>query len=526
MSALLENKPALLSTLIANPPRRSSAIPSRGRELVVFAAAFLALVLAQLVFSDSLSLFSRHYWFDEFLTQDLVADPDWGHSLRALQSGVETHPPALHLVLRICTLGGRFANETTLRLFAFGFVLAAVLGIYVSLRDSFAPLPCLAACLAVWSHPQIMTQVFEARGYGAWLAGAVWYAYLLRLARGRRGLWPKVGLAVLALFVCTVHYFGILSLVLVTAFELLAHRPDGDSRFLDILPAGLGPIGLAACLPLLLGQRAAFTVPTWVPPPTLERAADFVLALLFPTALAVVPVAVWLATLTRPHGDNNEEADPPGELSPLAGLTGLAFLPLVLVAFSFTVQSVLVDRYGLAAVAALAPVVAFAIARVSRGWIVGVCGVLVLLGGREMDSLAAKYRYRDWKSGELIALLASPQVEGVVVFENAHPFVVVRRYAAPEHARRCFLLDFEPGDPPSGESNLFARDLVRQYARSFQTPLQLHWSEVRSLSRFYLVADRVRSPGEGFEEAYPGFQARLVSGQVYEMVARPDFSQP
>src|SRR5207245_1556185 len=85
----------------------------------------------------------------------------------------------------------------------------------------------------------------------------------------------------------------------------------------------------------------------------------------------------------------------PGVLALQAGLSALATLPLVLVAFTYAVQPVLVDRYGLPAVAALAPLVALVATSLGRGCGIVLCGALILLGGREMGNLAADYRQRD-----------------------------------------------------------------------------------------------------------------------------------
>ncbi len=486
---------------------------SRSRETALFLVGFLALVVGQLALSNALSLFSRHFWYDEIMTQELVADPAVSHSMRVLSSGVEGHPPTLYLVLRVATLGGRFANEVTLRLLALAFAVTAILGIYVSLRDSFAPLPCVAGCLAVWCHPVLLTQAFEARFYGALLAGVVWYAYALRRTRDCRTVWPNLFVAALALFVCTVHYFGIIAFVLITAFELLARRPSG--RFRGIFASSLGPLGLAACLPLLMSQRTAYTTATWVPAATPAMAAEFVRTFVFPTYLVAVPLVAFISALAP-----GRRAARAGTVAVglQVGLLALALLPVVLVAFSFTCQSVLVNRYSLAAVAALGPAVAFLLRRTGRVWIIALCGAAVLLGVREMGDLAAGYRYRDHESDELCALVGSRHGDGVILFENAHTLFVAQHYG-PDPAQPYSLLDFEKGDAPAGRSNVFARDLVRQHVRFYATPSLLKWSEVRALPRFYLVVDRAGNSDESCSAAYPGFTAHRLEGPLFEMIA-------
>ena len=480
--------------------------------------AFVAFVLAQLVLSNSLSLFGRQFWLDEIATQFVVYDPSLGHALDAVKGGVDTNPPTLHLLLRALTQDdSRGSREVTLRFLVLLFALSGLLGVYALLRQSFHPLASLAGCLAVWCHPLFLHQAFEARFYGAWLAGTVWYAYFLTRARHTSGPWVKIMLAVTAAFVCTVHYFGIIAVGSVTLLELLL-RPRGEGRqFSRLLPVLLGPAALLACLPIYASQRAAFTVPTWVDPPTADLAERFAIKLLFPAYLAVVAVLPWFTGLWRSRRAAEVTPRSCGDLSLQAGMTGLVLMPVALIVFSFTVQSVLVSRYGLPAVAALAPVVAYAVSRTNRGWALALCAFLALESTREMELQAFRYRERDAASNQLMETLRTRTSDGAVVFERVHQLLVVGRYA-PDVARRCYHLDFERDQiPDARDFRIMCRDLVRQYNRFYQTPALMKWAEVQGLSKFYLVFDPGRPLGDRPERAFPGFTARHIHGRVYEM---------
>jgi hypothetical protein len=517
MISLIPPKEASLdhpvATLGSAPSATPMAPPLTRRELGLLMAGLLALVAGQLAATGAHSLFGRNFWLDELFTYTLVFDPDLGHSFHALASGVDVHPPALYSTLRVLTLGGVLANEITLRVAAFGFMLAAVIGLYVSLRDSFKPLVCIAACLAVWSHPAVISQALEARSYGAWLAGAIWYAYVLRRVRLRPGPGLKLLLAGLALFVCTIHYFGIISLTLITAGELVP-RAGASGRTRVIWPAALGPVGLAACLPMLMQQRAAYTVATWVPPATLGSAVDFIVTLLMPPYVLVALVAAMFWVGVAGAGGQK----PLSGLRLQAGLLGLALIPVVLIVFSFTVQPVLIYRYGLLALAALAPVVAWALSDAPRGAVLACCGLFLFLGSWELHNRAAHRRLNDAAYARLGAVLDCQLDDRSIIFEDAHHAFVLNRYR-PDLAGRCRFLDFDENDPPASELDVIARDLMRQYVHFYSAPATMPWANLRTLPRFYLVIRTERNAEVPLEHSYPGFTPRHVYGQLYEMIA-------
>lgn len=503
------------SSNVVIPNRCHQAITAR--EFFLVALTFVMIVACQLRLTNSMSLFHRQFWLDEFATQYVVHDSSLQHALQAVKGGVDTNPPVLHLLLRLMTVGGQQSNEETLRSLVLVFALFGILGTYALLRKSFPPLASFAGGLAVWSHPLLIHQAFEARFYGAWFACTVWYAYFLIDARKSSSAVSKLMLALFAGLVCTIHYFGVIAWGLVTLFEIVRHPGGGIRRYLRILPAAIGPIALAVWLPFLVEQRAVFTVSTWVSDPTPELAKRFLIRLLFPAYLRPVVVfglfaGIWY--LVQRRGEIRSRVH--GDLTFQAGILGLTLLPLVLIAFSFTVQSVLVDRYGIPAIATIAPVVAYLTSRVSRAWVLALCAYLIIGSGHFLGSESLRFRTIDANMNHLNETIRTRTGSDPVVFERVNQ-VLITGYYAPDIAARCFYLDFETDQiPDAGNYRIMCRDLIRQFARFYQTTPMMNIAKLQDLSRFYLVVDG-RPDQKRPQEAYPGFAPHFMEGQLYEM---------
>jgi hypothetical protein len=483
------------------------------REVGAVLLLFAVLIAVQLALAGAYSLFWRHFWLDEMYTQRLVADPELTHILAALRGGVETHPPTYYLLLRgfVAFMGN--AGETTLRGFALLAALVGLVGAYLALRLTYAPLVALTAVLALWSHPLVQRYAFEARMYGAWLAAAAWFAYALAASR-RAG--PRPGglalLAVTSVLLCTLHYFGIIALALMLGTHLWCTR---SVRWPALLAAAAGPAALLACTPFLIGQRGAITVATWVKTPDLADVGRFLLSVLLPLKFVVLGVfagAWWLFRGRRMPSAGRRD------LTPVVSLASLALIPVVLILFSFTVQSALVDRYALPATAALAAATAVLVAPLSRPVLLILCALLAAGTALNLHDLAEQYQARDQRTDALIAALRRETGDALVVFEEPHELHPVCRYE-PDLAGRCFLLDFEPGQVgPAAPSRIFNRDLARRFAEFYGSPGLVSWERVRSLPRWYLVSEGARElPPD--RECYPGFLPRRVDAGLYEVVS-------
>jgi hypothetical protein len=298
-------------------------------------------------------------------------------------------------------------------------------------------------------------------------------------------------LALCSAFVCTIHYLGVISFVLVTGAELACRRALGLPVARGLAAAAVGPLCFLACLPLLWSQRAAFSIATWVPSATLGRSYDFLATLLLPAAFAVLPIAACLARTAR-SADKAIQEDgwlPKGEPSGQAALLGLLLFPVVLILFSFLVQPAEILRYGLPAIAGLAPVAAFALARMPRGLIVACAVFFLVASARELRTLRSHYQTLDEKKRQLIAEIRRLPAESVVVFGLPLDLLLIGRYA-PDQAHRCFLLEYrEDQFPDASAYHLFCRDLARNYQKYYGGPASLPWDALQVLPSFFADAD-------------------------------------
>ena len=492
-------------------------------EMLAVALLLALAVGGQVLAAGAGYLFQRNLWLDEIYTHTLVSDPDWGHALEALAGGVETHPPTLYALLRLYTALWGGSSEVALRSFALLAVVLALVGLYAGLRAAFAPAASLAGVLAVWCHGLVVHHAFEARFYGPWLAATAWFAYLLARSRvGKSRTRMNLARAASAVLLCVIHYFGIITLALVVGLEAIASPSLLKNRRGSLLAAAAGPAALGLCLPLLVRQRAAFSVPTWVQSPTVADVAQLGTWILLPASLTAVLILAWLSAFSRRiRGVSDEAPGPGGDFTRVAGLTGLLLLPLVLVALSFTVQPVLVDRYALPAVAGLAPAVAYLASRMGRAWVVALVAFLTVVGTQQLGNQAAEARDRDRRTAETIAAIRRHRGGDPVLCEDIVSQYALHRYA-PELRSDCLFLDHERNEFAGvGNDYFFCRDLARRYAAFYREPRLLSWDAFRKTPRRYLLVVGVpwsNSRQTAFRRDYPGFITRPVSPGVYELL--------
>jgi hypothetical protein len=474
----------------------------------------------QLWLAQAGSLFRRHFWLDEFYTHTLVTDPSLGHAMKALAAGVETHPPALYLSLRVFTaLIGRH-DELAFRMFAFVAALVALLGIYRTLRLTFPIWASLAGIMGVWAHQVMQRQSFEARFYVPWLAAIAWYCYFLVRSRDAGDLILWLGIAVTAAYACTVHYFGIVTLILVLGTELLwrvrCRRPLASA----LIPSMAGPLALACCLPMLLEQRHATTVGSWIKYPDNKSVIALIGDIYAEPAIAMCAGVAWLGTVF--YSGSIAVHRPLLPMNRQVGISALLLLPIVLIIFSYAIQPALVPRYSLPAVAGLAPAVAWLFARVPWRWTLLAILVFLGQGGWQLNEQAMLMRARDRETQALLATLEAKTDSELILYESPGEQYLVCHYA-PRFGlvRRSYLIDFEKGDIEyEPESRIFVRDLARQYSKFYGPPAIMKWSEFRSQYKHaYLVPAflHIYADDAWIKSPYPGFGARKVTEQLYEL---------
>lgn len=452
-------------------------------ELLLLVLGIVLIGTTLLAIANAFSLIGRNYWLDEIYTHTLVADPDPVHAFRALADGVETHPPTYYALVRIYGLLVGGIDETRLRVFSLLCVALALVAVYLTSRRTWTAYPAALATLAVALHPLTLRYALEGRHYALWLTELAWLIctlawYRAERADGRRGLAVGIALAVLSMLLCTTHYFGVLSLGLVLAGVVVVPPRARSSRWTGVLPALAGLLALAACLPLLRGQRRAMTVATWIADPSPFGISQF-LREMMPLVPALVLGLGLLWILAR---------RPVLRMSPeLGGMGALLLIPWVLVVMSFTLQPVYEGRYAIPVVLSLAPLVGFLANRGPRFVPVFLCAVMFHGAWTALRVEAATRRGRDAAVEQRIAFLRS-LTNGPVAFEWAHDLYEICFYS-PELRDRCYYIDFERGqlgrEPPV---RIFARDLARAYVRHYERPQIMPWETYRALDRRYLVA--------------------------------------
>jgi hypothetical protein len=479
------------------------------REGFAFGAGLTALFALQTWTAGASALFEGHLWLDEVYTCTLVNDPSLARSMRALAAGVETHPPALFLLLRPLAWFNGGLDETLLRLFALVSVGLALVGIYLCLRVRFLVGASILAALSIWCNPTIVQEAFDGRFYGPLLAAVVWYAYGLMRSRQGAGGWYIV-IVLSALVAASLHYLGIAAVALVTGGEIYARCKARLPVFPAFAGGACGLMGLAACLPFLLGQRQAISQSTWLEPITLRPALMF-LAELFCMPLAFVIILGAWTVLRHRRG-------PACACRDFAGLTALLALPFVLILVSVTAQPVYLPRYAISAVAGCAPLSAWAVSRL-RPLGLGICILILSLFSGLFVREEALHK-RSWSQGmdRLIYALRQQPGSEPIIFESPAQAYVVERYAK-DLRERTYLLDFEDGEIGSINRNrLFMRDLSRQYASFYDRPSMVAWRTVRNWPHFILVAASFDPVGRRLvtDSDYPGFHlSRLERPDTY-----------
>ncbi len=483
------------------------------REGILATSAVVALMALQLIAIDGFSLLSRNFWVDELYTYAIVADPSLAHALRAIHGGMDSMP-TYALLMRLLSIPFGDPSEVFLRSGSLGFIVLAMVGVYVLLRRAVAPAAAFAGALAVWAHPLVLTHAFDARFHGPFLAAAVWFC----LAIDRRQTRPNerrtgVGLALAALALCAIHLFGVVVWAIVLAASAVVFR-----RWRALWPALAGPVVLPGLWWLALGpQRAAVTIKTWEPEFSWSRAADTAGYVLVPEYLAAVFLLIWGVLCVRWMLTGGRAATPPAAAPPsaLILLTTLSVLVPALVVLSLLIQPALTPRYAIAAIAALAPAVAWGVARLPRWGAVVIMAALIVTSTNVLRRHANQARWQDQQTDAMITVLRELPGNDPVVFEVAHGLDVMWRYA-PDLRSRLVLLDFEIDDVPHpSPMRIVSRDLARAYRRFFDGPRQATWQEVRSWSSFYVVPDpRAYSVRPGADNRYTGFTVTAVGPQV------------
>jgi hypothetical protein len=195
-------------------------------------------------------------------------------------------------------------------------------------------------------------------------------------------------------------------------------------------------------------------------------------------------------------------------------------MPLIIVALSYALYPITHPRYALPAVASFAPAVASIVALIPDVWLLATFIVIIMLGVDGLSDLRVASWEQEKQINSLIHSIRRYVNHHPVLFESSHELYVVCRYA-PDLTEHCFGLDFQPGQLGRvDDHHINYRDLLRIFVRFYPPPTLMSWEAARSLPKRYIVPSVV-TLRQGFsdsEQRYYGFTARLIEGQLYELI--------
>ena len=340
--------------------RAALATPVSAGALALVAVAAIA------IWTGVWDAMQRPLWLDEIVSQ-LIANAPNG-ILHAMRSGADFQPPPHYALVRLAAAIGGDATAVTARLPSLIAAALTVVLLSTVLRRSLSLAASLAGALALAAHPLFLSQAFEARPYALWVLATALLAESLREGRAARP-WLAAGASVA---LCTVHYFGVLSLAAVGIAAVLHPRVGRAVPWpaiaRSVAPLAAGGVALLALLPLASDQLAASGGRSWVPPATGEAITAF---LRFPwgwrpAAFLIAAGALAIAAQQVPAVAARWPRERRQTLDiTVAALLATALVPLLVVLLSITYKPVLVLRYSAPAALAVATLCALAVERLT-----------------------------------------------------------------------------------------------------------------------------------------------------------------
>jgi hypothetical protein len=270
-----------------------------------------------------------------------------------------------------------------------------------------------------------------------------------------------------------------------------------------------------ACTPLYLHQRAALSVPTWIPPVSLG-ALGFLLALLLlppPTIAAFLCEAV---ARRRPGFRRWASRQAEGELTTSASslLIGQALVPLFLAALSLFGYPFTQPRYWVVGSLAAAPIVAAAVERCGRvpaSVIVAVSFAWSVASMRQARAAAERHLAR---VNEDVAIASRLSAAGnLVVFRRRHSLYPVWR-ANPTLAPHLALLDATTAHP-TDRFLAVERDVARVHRAQYGFPRIVTLTDLAAMPSFYVVEVYEDRAPEAIE--FPGRVIRRTAPRVFSV---------
>jgi hypothetical protein len=357
------------------------------------------------------------------------------------------------------------------------------------LRRSYDPLPSLIGVATLGSTSLVIQHAFEARFYGPWFLLTVLYVTALtRVVDSNGALRPQILAGCSAALLCLIHYFGIITLTLATAGAGIALLLREQRLRLLWPPFLSGMAALALTVPLLLGQKAALSGPVWITPACC--ASEFLVYLESFLALpqvALVLIIAALGVIVPQLRRSATSARAPNLPDPaVTALLAIGLLPVVLVMLELAGQPVLIPRYALPALVALAPLTAAAsaplrgIARAACLLVIAVHGVF---GARaaQLNARTTTTRHEREREAGQAAIRQAREMQSVVIVPRRHQLYPLLE-ELPAEAAPLFALPMLPADvvrrrfpvdtdsAAAGSLILMEQDVARVHERIFGRP--------------------------------------------------------
>lgn len=473
------------------------------------------------------SLLSRPLWMDEIHSWLLITDGDVGHAMSALADGADYNPPTYYLVARSLAVFGPI-TEYRLRLLSLFFAAATAMAIYLILSRRFTPTAALGATLLTVSHQLFVLQSTEGRFYALWICLLMWYCWLLTKpvrmpSSGAIQPWiQRIGLGLLGVAICTTHYFGIISVGLVTTVWAISQRKDRSSIFQAVGLLTCCAIAVACCLPMLSGQKAALTCATWVKPPTFDSSLDYILQFLpmLPLGISIAAAVAGWFSRQQPLPDSEEEVE---QITPTAWghentvLLASMLMPFVLIVFSWIVQPALVNRYAIVATTAMVPIYVWLLSRATEA-IQNTCvGIAAFMVAFAVHNGGQTWEFNLLDQLSLQQSLNKLPANEVVIFEDRIDFWLLQHRQKSIQHTAWYQADFEKHDLVR-PSNL--RTVQRDVGRRTQKwyPNRFPMKPLQSLTELdqFVVVPYVNKPF-GQLRFPDGYDAERINSRMYRL---------
>ena len=473
--------------------------------------------------------FNRPFWSDEVLGWLIAADPSFDHGMAALAGGVDTNAPLVHVLFRV--LGQTFGTTPIVyRLASLVAMATTIAGLYLTLRRSVKASAAAFGCLCFAALPIVISHTTEARFYAFELAAAVWTNLLIARrgdslragpsavrspgntsGRGRPGSYLSCSAGCIALSsiaLCGVHYFGVIALACIVFADRFSHRPTTREWLDRVWPSAAGFAMTACLLPLVIAQRTAMRDAggTWVPDTFVTNSRVLIDMLLPPAATSIAVVSMTLSVALVGRAALLETLRPHRAI-----LMAACAYVVVLFAFDRLVQPVLIPRYFIVALPAVAAVAAAMASRwptnVTRA---AIALIAVCLCGQWWNIRTRSDAPDGRAAAGLLASVAAIDDQTPIISDwLGHAIAIIK--ARP--ANVSYFADKRLHEAGFDSAIRYEREMAACVQRFYGLPGETNLSRMNRLDRFVLLTEFP----ETIHERFPEYETRQLGTVAFEL---------